>query len=259
MPLSDLLAGFDDVGRKAPDDASSPTTGVAAKGRKRGRWKPPPTSAKWSDLYSTCGGGKRTSLQVAEEIIGTVRAGDRLHIVTDGWWAMEEPICIVAEQLGPCDFHMITWAINDDAVLRLAEAMRVGHVRHVRAVIDERMKVLRPAALDILQTAVGPGNLGIFACHAKAYVLRQVDGPMAVAMVGSANWTQNPRPESLVIDADPRAATVYASWVDDILDSGRAKPYHHSGKLASELYTQPGWTKPGNSKKKVVPDAGDDR
>lgn len=240
MAISDLLEGFDKLGRHAEEaaDSGEPASFLEKKGRKRGRWRPPPEAAKWSDLYGTASGGIQTSLEVCRDIIGVVERGDRLHIVTSGWWSMEQPICVIGEQLGPCDFWMISWAVNDDAVLRLSEAMDRGFLRSVRAVIDERMKIMRPAALDIMQTAVGEGNLGVMACHAKAYVLKQGEGDLAVAIVGSANWNQNPRPESLVIDADPRAAAVYARWVDRMLDTGKARPYQHTGKLASELMSE---------------------
>jgi CRISPR/Cas system-associated exonuclease Cas4 (RecB family) len=244
MSISDHLTGFENLGRLVPDRETAPSatdepvSHLQRKGRKRGRWKPPPEAAKWSDLYGTCATGISTALEVCRDVVGVVERGDRMHIVTSGWWSMEQPICVLGEQLGPVDMWMISWAVNDDAVLRLVEAMDRGFIRNVRAVIDERMKVLRPAALDIMQAAVGERNLGIMACHAKAYVLRQVDGDLAVAMVTSANWSQNPRPESLCIDADPRATAVYAQWVDRMLDTGKAKPYQHSGKLASELMSE---------------------
>lgn len=181
------------------------------------------------------------SVAAAREAVGVIERGERIYLVSQGSWATEHVICHLGEQLGPIDLWLATWAVNDDAVLRLANAMEAGYVRECRALVDERMKVLRPAALDVMQTALGEGNLGIMACHMKVYVCRAVDGSRTATMVGSNNWTQNPRPEALVIDSDPRAAEFFSRWIDEALRT-QAKPYRHTGKLRSELISTTGRT-----------------
>jgi len=108
-PISSFLEAFDELGKAEVD----PATGLAKKGKKRGRWKPPPVSARWSDLYSTCSGSVLSSLEACQELIGTVERGERLHLISHGNWAMEQPICHLGDQLGPCDLFMATWAVND--------------------------------------------------------------------------------------------------------------------------------------------------
>ena len=230
MGLRDLLGALDEVGA-APTEENA----VSRKARKKGRWKAPPKSVRWSDAYKTTRGATLSSAKAAEEALGVVEAGETLVVISQGNWAMEHPIVHIASQLGPCDLWMATWAVNDDAVLRLSWAVGEGFIRNVRAVVDERMKTHRPAAMDILSTC---GQIGIMACHAKFYVLRQVEAPnKAVSMLGSANWTQNPRTEAMVVLTDRQATDFLAGWVEEQLATGRARPYHHTGKLREELIT----------------------
>ena len=215
---------------------------LAAKGHKRGRWQPPADAAKWSDLYSTCTGRVLDSVAAAQEAVGLVNPGDRMYVISRGNWSTEHVICHLGEQLGPVDLRIATWAVNDDAVLRLANAIEAGFIRSCHAIVDERMKVLRPAALDVMQKALGAGGLATMPCHMKAYALRQVEGGRTITMVGSANWTQNPRPECSVIDSDPRAFDLISGWVGWALSKeGPGRPYHHTGKLRDELITASGY------------------
>lgn len=229
-------------------DLQEATFEVKATGKKGDRnkksalrkWKIPPRAKHFTDLYTTHEGVLADSMKLCQETLGEIRRGEIVHVVTMGHWAMEQPIVHLAELSGgPCDLYMATWAVAMVSALRLAEAIRRGWLRELRIVMDERIKVHRPEVLDVLQIAAGTGSLGLCPCHSKLYVLRSVDpeGP-AYTFVGSANLTQNPRPEALVIQESREVADFHVEWISEMLDEGRAYPYRSTYGDARELALQ---------------------
>lgn len=186
--------------------------------------KPPPRATRITDLYCATSGARLDSFKACQELLGEVRRGETVHVISHGTWAMEEPLAHLLDLMGPADLHIMTWAVAERSVLRLAEALRQGFIRQLRAVIDDRQAVVRPEPLDVLRESAGPGNVGVAPCHAKAYVLEAVDpeGP-AYTLVGSANLTQNPRPEATVITESRQVAAFYRGWIEEELERGAAK------------------------------------
>jgi hypothetical protein len=235
--LGDLLGAIQGAGFRNEDQGTLPKGPAKPKGASTGGgWRPPPGAARYVDLYQDRHGELLDSTRLCRETIGEVRRGETVHCITNGQWNMEDPIVHLADLMGPSDLYVMTWFVAMLSALRLAEARSQGYLRELRMVVDERTKVNHPQILDVLRQACGPGNLGIMACHGKAYVVRSIDpeGP-AYTIVGSANLNRNSRTETIVIQEGRTPADFYASWIADQLASGRAAEYRSTKAGAADL------------------------
>jgi len=182
---------------------------------------PKSSALRWSDLYRDKAGRIGKQLSKCAEVLGEIQHGETVHIVSMGEWSAEHVICHVAEQIGPCDLLMATWSVSNDAVLRLAQVMEAGHVRSCRALLDWRVKVRRPEALQILRTALLTTDLYLSNCHGKVYLM--ANDEWAVSWVGSPNLTTNPRIEASVLTEGREVHNFHATWINGCID--RAKPF----------------------------------
>ena len=144
-----------------------------------------------------------------------IDTGEVLVVMTNKNWTMEILLCHIGEQLGQVDAWIACWSVGDAAVQRLGQAKSRGFIRNLRWVVDERMKAWKPHLWDLVLGVAGKENVGRSKCHAKMYVLKQVEGDRVISIVGSANFNKTPKQEGMVIMTDPRAGQFIIDWIEE--------------------------------------------
>jgi len=152
----------------------------------------------------------------AKDTIGPIEKGTHIHAVSEGEWSLHNTIAHVAEQIGPCDAWIATWSISEDAVRQLVKMRLDGKIRRMTMLVDWRVRTRRPGAAALAKE--NTDRIRVANCHAKAAVLRNDE--YAVAIVTTANLTNNPRTEVYVLVEDDDIAAFHVAWIEDGIERG---------------------------------------
>ena len=142
-------------------------------------------------------------------VIGDVKMGDCIHYVTAGEWSMHDLLFHLLDKTGPADVYAASWSITEDPVRQLITRIVDRRILHLHAILDWRTKVRCPAVLALAQANFT--DIHLTNCHAKCTAI--INKKWQIAIVGSANYTNNPRIETGVVHCDPTAATFHRDWI----------------------------------------------
>lgn len=168
-----------------------------------------------------------TALQLGGEPLGTVCAlnselplvlpridpGQHYHLVSAGLWAMHELLFHLLTFTGPARVTLATWSMSETAVRQLVRGLDAGLITSLHALLDARVRVRTPEVLAFLKCQAA--RVRITANHAKVTVIE--NDAWQIAVVSSANMTNNPRYEATVVDCHPGAARLHCGWIENEL------------------------------------------
>ena len=151
--------------------------------------------------------GKR--YQRAKEVIGQISHDETIHYVSAGEWSAHDLLFHLLEQTGPAVVHIATWSITENPARQLVKRLNSGQIVKLNIIFDWRVKVRCPAAFEL--TKFNSADVRLTTCHAKVTIIENEE--WQVAIVGSANYTNNPRIEAGVIACDKRIADFHKNWI----------------------------------------------
>ncbi len=163
--------------------------------------------AKKTKEKTTTALGKIT--ERVQEVIGAVAMGDTIHYVSLAEWSMHDLLFHLLRQTGPADVYVATWSVSEDAVRQLIAKVNDGSIRKISGVFDWRVKLRNPEALALAKFNIA--DIRLTTCHAKVTVIE--NDHWSIVIVGSANYTNNPRIEAGVISCDKTAAEFHKTWM----------------------------------------------
>lgn len=144
--------------------------------------------------------------------LGDLQMGDSLFFMTDGAWSNIQVLEYLLQITGPANVFFTTWSISAEALSSFAAWTDAGQIQSLHAVLDQGLRNRKP---DIYQQALATlKQLRIAKCHAKVTVIRNAD--WGIALIGSANYTRNPRKEAGVIVCDEEIADGNIEWILNI-------------------------------------------
>lgn len=168
------------------------------------------STARRRNKARAAAGGRRSR---CADVLGAIRPGEALHVVSAGEWSAHDMIAHIAEQIGPAALWFMTWSISETGVRGLLQSRAAGHITTIRAVVDWRVLVRNRDATQLCRAQADAYRVA--PCHAKVYLLQ---GPnMHVSIVGSANLTNNPRLECSVITEDREVFAFYRDAIEATL------------------------------------------
>ena len=147
------------------------------------------------------------------QAIGRLVAGRTIHYATAADWSTHDLALYLIEQVGPADVLVATWSISEPAVRHAVCALLDGRFTRLRMLIDWRTRTRCPEALQL--ATANAAQLRTASVHAKVTILRNAQ--WAVTIIGSANWTNNPRIEAGVVSTDPSVADFHTRWLEQEL------------------------------------------
>lgn len=148
-------------------------------------------------------------LDVIKSTIGQLNASNGLYFMTDGAWSNVQLLDYILTLTGPADVFFSTWSISADAIRCFSTWRDSGMIRTCFAILDQGIRNRKP---EILQQASGCfQNLRLIKCHAKVMVIS--NDHYQVTVLGSANFTRNPRKEAGMIIMDKVLAEENIKWI----------------------------------------------
>ena len=151
--------------------------------------------------------GKR--FQNVAQVIGKIKMGTSTHYASMGQWSNHELLLHILDQTGPAELFFCTWSVSENAIRQILIYFDEKIITDVLAVLDWRVKAYRPAVFALMQYNFP--KLRLTHCHGKVFVVKNKN--WAVSVVGSANFTNNPRIEAGVISCDPVVAQFHQDWI----------------------------------------------
>lgn len=148
-----------------------------------------------------------------KDVIQMPAPGECQLYFSGGRWSMHDLINYMIKITGPCKVYITTYAISDKAATTLINLFDAGYIKEFYCVLDSRMKVRNPNVLSLMNHKFS--NMKQSNCHAKVTVLQNDD--FNIAIIGSANHSNNPRIEVGTIFNDKTAADFCRDLVIDEL------------------------------------------
>ena len=143
------------------------------------------------------------------QVFGKVADGQSIHYASLGDWSTHDLLFFLLEQTGPARVYFTTWAISEYAIRQLYGFIEHGLILELKGIFDYRNGVRKPAELQFLQKITT--DIKAAKCHAKVTVIE--NDLWGISVVGSANYTRNPRIEAGVLCCDRRVAAFHRDWI----------------------------------------------
>ena len=159
------------------------------------------------------------STETLSECWPVLTPGQHIHYATAGLWSSHDLLFHLLAQTGPARIWIATWSMTEEPVRMLVQGMESGLIEELQLLLDVRVQVRNPSVLAFAKMQASQVRTSI--CHAKVTVLE--NQAWAIAIVGSANYTNNPRIESGVVIENREVARFHARWIQDEID--HCKPF----------------------------------
>ena len=147
--------------------------------------------------------------QKIQSVIGQLNQDQSKHYVSMGDWSTHDLLFYLLEQTGPARVYFTTWAISEYAIRQLHNMIEDGLILELKGIFDYRNGTRKPAELQFLQKITT--DIKAAKCHAKVTVI--VNDTWGVCVVGSANYTRNPRIEANVLCSVREVAEFHRDWI----------------------------------------------
>ena len=149
------------------------------------------------------------SNQKISDIIGDIVQGQTTHYASLGDWSTHDLLFYLLRITGAARVYFTTWAISEFAIRQLYLFIESGLILELRGIFDYRNGIHKTAELEFLRNITT--EIKAAKCHAKVTVIE--NDTWGIAIVGSANYTRNPRIEAGVICADKEIAAFHRTWI----------------------------------------------
>ena len=143
------------------------------------------------------------------QVFGKVIDGQSVHYASLGDWSTHDLLFFLLEQTGPAKVYFTTWAISEYAIRQLYQFIEHGLILELKGIFDYRNGIRKPAELQFLQKITT--DIKAAKCHAKVTVIENDN--WGISVVGSANYTRNPRIEAGVLCCDKTVAAFHRDWI----------------------------------------------
>lgn len=140
--------------------------------------------------------------------------GKSIRFISDGDWSMHDLVMQLLQTYQPAEVFITTYAIREFPVRQLILAQQSGLIKEVTMLLDYRAKARTPEVFQLAEMNVR--RIALTSIHAKVTVIRSAKG--CVSIIGSANWTQNPRIEAGLIGLDAAEANFHINWINKVLE-----------------------------------------
>lgn len=137
------------------------------------------------------------------------------HFVSDGSWSMHDFLLGIIDDYPQAKVWLSTYAITETSARILCDLQHQGKISKLNILGDYRIKDRYPAVEQLLQSNATLRGTQI---HGKVLVINAQDQYLTV--LGSANWTTNPRIELGVIDQSADVANFHSEWITTKMNGG---------------------------------------
>lgn len=188
----------------------------------------PKTRCKSEAIKTTKNAQKLTTaskrFQRCADVVGQIQMGTDVHYVSAGEWSTHDLLFHMLAQTGPAEVHAASWSITEDPCRQLIRAIDAGQITSLHLLFDWRVKIRCPEAHALAKH--NATSVYLTSCHAKTTVIINKD--WQVAIIGSANYTNNPRIECGIICCNAEIAHFHRDWISKTIAA--SDPFEMEGK-----------------------------
>ena len=155
-----------------------------------------------------------------EKKLPTIRQKVSYHFATGGLWSTHELLFHLLKFTGPAKVAIATWSITEQPARMLVNGLNSGLITEMIGLFDVRCKQRAPETYAFAKHNFCKARLTV--CHAKVTVIYNDD--WCISIVGSSNYTNNPRIEAGVISMHKNTAKGHLSWIIPELE--KSNPFY---------------------------------
>jgi hypothetical protein len=132
---------------------------------------------------------------------------------TEGEWSIHDLLEELLKHFSPAKLYISTYSITEFPARRLCAFKDQQKVTELVMLLDREFEKRYPKVNQFVQSFAD--RVGYSAVHAKILILEMEN--CCVTVLGSANWTVNPRLEAGVITTDPQVADEFKSKIISLI------------------------------------------
>ena len=159
------------------------------------------------------------STETLDQCWPVLTPGQQIHYATAGLWSSHDLLFHLLAQTGPARVWIATWSMTEEPVRMLVQGIESALIQELHLLLDVRVQVRNPSVLAFARLQATRARTSI--CHAKVTVIE--NNNWAISIVGSANYTNNPRIEAGVMGEGRQTADFHRQWIDAELQ--KANPF----------------------------------
>ena len=148
-------------------------------------------------------------------LLNAIETGKSVHYLSKGDWSMHDLIMQLLKTYNPAELFITTYALREFSVRQIILAQDAGLISSVKMLLDYRAKVRTPEVYQLASQNIN--KICLMGIHAKVCVLKSAKG--SISIVGSANWTSNPRIECGVVSMNNSLAEFHIDWINKSLEN----------------------------------------
>lgn len=138
-----------------------------------------------------------------------------VHYISDGDWSMHDLVMQLLPRYAPAELFITTYALRKFSMRQLILAQESKQLTTVSMLLDARAKTRTPEVYQL--ASFNLNRIRLTSIHAKVTVIRSLHG--CVTILGSANWTTNPRIEAGVVSLEKTVADFHIGWIEKVMDN----------------------------------------
>lgn len=152
-----------------------------------------------------------------DRLVSQVSDGKEIHYLSDGYFSLHDLVISLVKKYQPVDVFFTTYALRELPVRQLAMCKTDGLINEIHCVLDYKAQVRSAEVNAFAQKNFT--TLCLKPIHAKVCVIRSAD--IDISIVGSANWTVNPKVEAGVLSCTKESAEFHISWIKKMISNER--------------------------------------
>lgn len=147
--------------------------------------------------------------KIFEETFQNLSTKENVFFHTRGAWSNIKLLDMLLCVSGKADVYISTWAISAEAIRTLVFSHKYDCIKNLYLVLDRGIRNRKP---EIYQELIANfKNICFCKCHAKCTVIK--NEAFSITLMGSANYTSNPRIETGAIIFDEAVADENIKWI----------------------------------------------
>lgn len=137
--------------------------------------------------------------------------------MSNGDFSMQDMVMELLKKYKPAEVYLSTYSLRELAVRKLILAIERGEISSLKMLLDYRAPVRTAQVFEMAK--MNFAKVYLISIHAKITVIKSAAG--CVTIVGSQNWTVNPKIESGAVSLNKELAASYIKYLEQIMSDAK--------------------------------------
>jgi hypothetical protein len=150
-------------------------------------------------------------------LLDRLQPGKTTFYMSDGDFSMQDLVMELLKKYKPADLYLSTYSLRELAVRKLILAIDRKEISSLKMLLDYRAPVRTAQVYEMAK--MNFAKVYLISIHAKITVIKSAAG--CVTIVGSQNWTVNPKIESGAVSLNEELAAFYINYLEQIMSDAK--------------------------------------